>query len=47
LKKNEESPADVLIIDCKEDFCFVDEKKVNESSRLTLKKPISLTNGLF
>lgn len=45
LQKNEESPADVLLIDCKEEFCYVDQKKVTESSKLLLKKPISLISG--
>lgn len=45
LKKNEECPADILVIDSKDEFFLINQKKINESSQLLLRKPISLTSG--
>lgn len=47
LRKNEECPADILVIDSKDEFFLINQKKINESSQLLLRKPISLTSGCF
>jgi len=45
LKLNEECPADILIIECKENFCLIDTKSMNGKYEYSLKLPIRSTFG--
>ena len=47
LKKNEQAPADLLILDSKDEICLISERASSGDSVLKLKRPVGLTKGLF
>jgi magnesium-transporting ATPase (P-type) len=45
LKKNEQAPADLLILDSKDEICLISERASSGDSSLVLKRSLDLTKG--
>lgn len=45
LKKKDYCPSDIVLFDCKDDWCFVDTIEIDGVSKYMIKRPLSLFNG--
>jgi magnesium-transporting ATPase (P-type) len=45
LKKKAYCPADIVLLDCKDDWCFVDTIEIDGCSQYIIKRPLSLIKG--
>ena len=45
LKKFEQAPTDLLLLDSKDEICLINEKTSTGNSFLSLKRPLNLTKG--
>ncbi|KAL4439344.1 hypothetical protein ABPG74_017007 [Tetrahymena malaccensis] len=45
LKKKDYCPADIVLLDCKDDWCFLDTIEIDGVSQYTIKKPLAPINA--